>query len=108
MAEYLERTNGRFFYFVTKETIASDAKLHARMPFYNGDDPATGSAAGCCAAWMAMHGVLARGEQAIIEQGIEVHRPSRIYVRAEREGDKVINVHVGGYCVEVAQGELWI
>ena len=108
MAEYLERTNGRFFYFVTIETIASDAKLHARMPFYNGDDPATGSAAGCCAAWMAMHGVLARREQAIIEQGIEVHRPSRIYVRAEKAGDKVINVHVGGYCVEVAQGELWI
>ena len=108
MAEYLERSKSRFFYLVTTETVHSDAKLHARMPFYNGDDPATGSAAGCCAAFMAMHGVIERGEQAIIEQGLEVHRPSRIYVRAEKSGDKVINVHVGGYCVEVAQAELWI
>ena len=108
MAEYLERTQSKFFYFVTAETVHPDAKLHARMVFYNGDDPATGSAAGCCAAWMAMHGVIKRGEQAIIEQGLEVHRPSRIYVRAEMSGEKVVNVHVGGYCVEVAQGELWI
>ena len=107
-AHYLERSDGKFFYFVTTETIDPHAKLHARMPFYNGDDPATGSAAGCCAAWMAMHDVMERGEQAIIEQGIEVHRPSRMYVRAEKFGDKVTNVHVGGYCVEVAQGEIWI
>jgi trans-2,3-dihydro-3-hydroxyanthranilate isomerase len=108
MAEYLERSDGKFFYFVTAETADPQAKLHARMPFFNGDDPATGSAAGCCAAWMAMHGVIDRGEQAIIEQGLEVHRPSRIYVRAEKSGDKIVNVHVGGYCVEVAQGEVWI
>jgi trans-2,3-dihydro-3-hydroxyanthranilate isomerase len=108
MAEYLERADGKFFYLVTQETVAQDAKLHARMPFYNGDDPATGSAAGCCASWMAMHGVIERGQQAIIEQGLEVHRPSRIYVRAEKSGDKVVNVHVGGYCVEVAQAELWV
>jgi len=108
LAEYLERTDGKFFYFVTRETVDPQSKLHARMPFYSGDDPATGSAAGCCAAWMAMHGVIQRGETAIIEQGIEVHRPSRIYVRAEKSGDKVVNVHVGGYCVEVARGEIWI
>ena len=108
IAEYLERSDGRFLYFVTKETVDPRSKLHARMPFYNGDDPATGSAAGCCAAWMAMHNVITRGEPAIIEQGLEVHRPSRIFVRAEKSGDKVVNVHVGGYCVEVAQGEFWI
>ena len=28
-----------------------NATLHARMIFYNGEDPATGSAAGCCTAW---------------------------------------------------------
>jgi trans-2,3-dihydro-3-hydroxyanthranilate isomerase len=108
MAEYLERSDGKFFYFVTTETADPQAKLHARMPFYSGDDPATGSAAGCCAAWMAMHGVIENGEQAIIEQGLEVHRPSRIYVRAEKSGNKIANVHVGGYCVEVARGEVWI
>ena len=108
LAEYLEGSDGKFFYFVSEETMDPHSKLHARMPFYNGDDPATGSAAGCCAAWMAMHGLIERGETAIIEQGIEAHRPSRIYVRAEKSGDKVVNVHVGGYCVEVARGEVWI
>ncbi len=108
LAQYRERGDGGLFYFVTAETVDPQAKLHARMPFYNGDDPATGSAAGCCAACMAMHGVIERGETAIIEQGIEVHRPSRIYVRAEKSGDRVVNVHVGGYCVEVARGEIWI
>ena len=108
MQEYLERSENKFFYFVTAETVSSDAKLHARMPFYGGDDPATGSAAGCCAAWMAMHGVIDGDERAIIEQGLEVHRPSRIHVRAQKSGDKVVNVHVGGYCVEVAQGEFRI
>ena len=108
MQEYLSRSESKFCYLVTAETVNSDAKLHARMPFYGGDDPATGSAAGCCAAWMAMHDVIAKDESAIIEQGLEVHRPSRIFVRAEKSGDKVINVHVGGYCVEVARGEFWI
>ena len=108
MQEYLSRVGGKFFYFVTQETVSPEAKLHARMPFYNGDDPATGSAAGCCAAWMAMYGVIESDQRAIIEQGLEVHRPSRIFVRAQKSGDKVVNVHVGGYCVEVGQGEFWI
>jgi trans-2,3-dihydro-3-hydroxyanthranilate isomerase len=107
-ADYLSRSDGKFFYFVTRETVDEKATLHARMPFYGGDDPATGSAAGCCASWMAMHNVIGSNEQAVIEQGLEVHRPSRIFVRAEKSGDRVINVHVGGYCVEVARGEFWI
>ena len=56
-AEYLAKTAGKFFYFVTRETVDRDARLHARMLFYNGEDPATGSAAGCAAAWMVAHGI---------------------------------------------------
>ena len=49
--EYLERAGGgKFFYFVTRETVDPTARLHARMLFYNGEDPATGFAAGCAAA----------------------------------------------------------
>jgi len=81
--------------------------LHARMIFYNGEDPATGSAAGCTAAWMAMHGVARSDERVLIEQGIETNRPSRIFVRADKIGDRVINVRVGGQAVEVARGELF-
>ena len=49
--EYLEKTGGKFLYFVARETVDPAAGLHARMLFYNGEDPATGSAAGCIPCW---------------------------------------------------------
>ena len=105
-AEYLDRTDGKFFYLVCRQTVEPGARLHARMIFYNGEDPATGSAAGCCAAWMVAHGVAKPGERVLIEQGLECKRPSRIFVRADKKGDTVTNVRVGGYCVDVARGEV--
>ena len=106
-AEYLERFGGKFFYFVTRETVDPAARLHARMMFYNGEDPATGSAAGCTAAWMVAHGVAKPEERVLIEQGIEMQRPSRIFVRASRRDDRVVNVRVGGNAVEVMRGEVF-
>jgi trans-2,3-dihydro-3-hydroxyanthranilate isomerase len=110
--EYLARSGGKFFYFVCRETVDPKARLHARMIFYNGDDPATGSAAGCCSAWMVAHGVAASDEQVLIEQGLEVHRPSSIFVRATKQNNRhdnqVVNVRVGGNCVEVLRGEFAI
>jgi len=113
-AEYLARSGGKFLYFVCRETVDPKARLHARVIFYNGDDPATGSAAGCCAAWMVAHGVAASDEQVLIEQGLEMQRPSRIFVRAtkqdnrqdNRHDNQVANVRVGGNCVEVFRGEV--
>jgi len=106
-SEYLQRSGGKFFYFVCRQTVDSAARLHARMLFYNGEDTATGSAAGCAAAWMVAHGVARPEERALIEQGIEMRRPSRIFVRAARAGDRVVNVRVGGHAVEVARGEVF-
>ena len=83
--DYLAKTGGKFFYFVSLETVDPNARLHARMLFYNGEDPATGSAAGCSAAWMAAHGVAESDERVLIEQGLEMRRPSRIFVRASRK-----------------------
>jgi trans-2,3-dihydro-3-hydroxyanthranilate isomerase len=104
--EYLARSGGKFFYFVCRETVDPRARLHARMIFYGGDDPATGSAAGCCAAWMVAHGVAASEEQVLIEQGLEVHRPSCILVRATKQDNQVVTVRVGGNCAEVLRGEV--
>src|SRR6476646_414767 len=81
-SEYLEKSGGKFFYCGTRETVDVKAGLHARMLFYNGEDPATGSAAGCAAAWMLAHGVAEADQRVLIEQGIEMQRPSRIFVRA--------------------------
>jgi trans-2,3-dihydro-3-hydroxyanthranilate isomerase len=106
-AEYLNRTGGKFFYFVSRETIDEAARLHARMLFYSGEDPATGSAAGCASAWMVANGVAQSDERVLIEQGLEMKRPSRIFVRASRKGDRVVNVRVGGNVVEVLRGEVF-
>jgi len=107
-AQYLAKTDGKFFYWVTRETVQSTSTLHARMIFYNGEDPATGSAAGCCAAWAVRHGVLASDSPGTIEQGLEMLRPSWIHIRASRKGDTVSNVRVGGETVEVIRGEVTI
>jgi trans-2,3-dihydro-3-hydroxyanthranilate isomerase len=106
-AEYLAKSAGKFFYFVTRETVNPQARLHARMLFYNGEDPATGSAAGCTAAWMVAHGVAKPDERVLLEQGLEMKRPSRIFVRASRADNRVVNVRVGGNSVEIMRGELF-
>jgi len=98
---FLERTDGRFFYFICSEAAG---KMRARMFFYGGEDPATGSAAGCAASWMAKYGVSKSDEQVVIWQGVEAGRPSEIFVRAGLEADRVTNVRVGGYAAEVLRG----
>ncbi len=106
--EYLAKTGGKFFYFVSRETVDREARLHARMLFYNSEDPATGSAAGCTAAWMVAHGVAQPDERVLIEQGVEMKRPSRIFVRASRSDNRVVNVRVGGHSIEIMRGEVFL
>jgi len=103
--QYLAEHGGKFFYFVSRETVDPKARLHARMLFYGTEDPATGSAAGCTAAWMVAHGVAQPEERVLIEQGIEMKRPSQIFVRASKDGNRVVNVRVGGNAVEVMRSE---
>jgi trans-2,3-dihydro-3-hydroxyanthranilate isomerase len=70
------------------------------------EDPATGSAAGCLAAYLLEHGYL--GTYYVdtrVEQGYEIDRPSLLYLRASRDGDE-IGVDVGGKVQMVARGEL--
>ncbi|HXX01593.1 MAG TPA: PhzF family phenazine biosynthesis protein [Candidatus Acidoferrales bacterium] len=108
---YLEKTESKFFYFVTRETVDPQARLHARMLFYGGEDPATGSAAGAAAAWMVARWVAQPDERVLIEQGLEMGRPSQIFVRASllqggRSDNRVVNVRVGGHAIEVMRGEI--
>jgi trans-2,3-dihydro-3-hydroxyanthranilate isomerase len=99
----LEGTGARFCYFISPERQGR-LEVRARMFFYGGEDPATGSAAGCAISWMVRHGVANSDEQILIYQGVEARRPSEIFVRATRDGEKVTNVRVGGYAVEVLRG----
>ncbi|HEY2363497.1 MAG TPA: PhzF family phenazine biosynthesis protein [Candidatus Angelobacter sp.] len=108
MKVYLEKTEAKFLYFVSRETLNPEARLQARMIFYNGEDPATGSAAGPCAAWAVQYGVIPADTQVLLEQGVEMKRRSRIFFSAGRQGDKIVNVRVGGHAVEVVRGELFL
>src|SRR5438046_4258773 len=105
-AEFLKKTGANFFYFLCPERREGQLKARARMFFYGGEDPATGSAAGCAASWMVQHGVAKTDEQVVIRQGVECRRPSEMHVRATRHGGRVTDVRVGGYAVEVLRGNV--
>jgi trans-2,3-dihydro-3-hydroxyanthranilate isomerase len=105
-AEFLKNTNAKFFYFLCLERREERLEVRARMFFYGGEDPATGAAAGCAAAWLAKYGLAKSDEQVLIHQGVEAGRPSEIFVRATCEGENVHNVRVGGYAVEVLRGRV--
>lgn len=102
---YLDKSDAKFFYFVSREALNHEARLQSRMIFYNGEDPATGSAAGPCAAWAVQYGVVPADEQVLMEQGVEMKRRSRIFFSAGQTGGKIVNVRVGGHVAEVARGE---
>jgi trans-2,3-dihydro-3-hydroxyanthranilate isomerase len=107
-AEFLKNTTAKFFYFLCPHRHDDRLEATARMFFYGGEDPATGSAAGCAASWMVQHGIANSDEQVIIRQGVEIRRPSEMYVQATRDGQRVTNVRVGGYAVEVLRGTVTI
>jgi trans-2,3-dihydro-3-hydroxyanthranilate isomerase len=86
-----------------------DNDLAVRMfaPAYGvPEDPATGSANGCLAAYLARHAYFGSGVvDARVEQGYEMGRPSLLYLCATDRGDDV-RVEVGGRVVDIARGEL--
>ena len=106
MNTYLQKTDAKFLYFVSRQAVEPEARLQARMIFYRGEDPATGSAAGPCAAWAVQHGVIPPDEQVLLLQGVEMKRTSRIHIAAGKIDNKIVNIRVAGHAVEVARGEL--
>src|ERR1700677_4683252 len=99
--QVLDRIGAKFFFCITPANASSGAQWHARMQFDSGEDPATGSASGCTIAYLVRHGRVASGQQIIIEQGIEMLRPSRIHVSADLEDNCVTKVFVGGRTIPV-------
>lgn len=94
------------FYYVTRDTGDQAIGLRSRAIFPNGEDPATGSAAGCTAAWMVRYGIAPPEQTVHILQGVEMKRPSQIFVRASKDGDKINGVRVGGNAVPIMDGTL--
>lgn len=69
------------------------------------EDPATGSATGCLAAWLIKYGVFGKsGVEMTIGQGYEIGRPSELLINASMKEDQY-EIYVGGKVFEVATGE---
>ena len=85
-------------------------RLRARMfaPLSNIiEDPATGSAAGALCAFLACLSPDSDGELAfVVDQGVEMGRPSRIEVSVDKQNGAVGAVRIGGTCVEMMRGQL--
>jgi trans-2,3-dihydro-3-hydroxyanthranilate isomerase len=107
---FLANDNAKFFYCVapTGNIDPNAPQWHARMQFYNGEDPATGSASGCCISWLVQHGLAAPDTNVHIEQGIEMRRPSRITTRASLAENRVSKVLVSGRTIPVATGRFFL
>ena len=109
LSQYSRKTDGNTGpYFVTRETVSRSARVHARNLIPSGEDPVTGSAGGCCAAWMVKHGWAQSDESLIIEQGLEIMRPGTMKVRAKMTAEGVRNVRVSGSAVCVGNGQIEI
>ncbi|MCF7804364.1 MAG: PhzF family phenazine biosynthesis protein [Candidatus Marinimicrobia bacterium] len=90
------------------ETLHQGNDLHARVfAEYYGvpEDPATGSANGCLAGYLAKYRYFRNPNIDIrVEQGHEIGRPSLLHLRTELTSEG-IRVQVGGQVIPVARGE---
>lgn len=105
-APWLSTHAAKYFYCLAP---AGPGVFQARMQWSAGEDPATGSAAGCAAAWLVKHGLVASAQPALIEQGTHVQRPSRLTVQASLSRNGTIHdVFVAGRTVSVASGRFFL
>lgn len=105
---YLDRSDAKFFHCITRAGQGSRAQWHARMQFYNGEDPATGSASGCAIAFLVRYGAAPSDTLTLFEQGVQMLRPSEIHTRATLQDGFVTKVFVGGRTIPVATGRFFL
>lgn len=94
-------------YLYCRETVLHKAAFHARafVPAMGvPEDAATGSAAAAFAAIINLFDSPPEGTyDAMIEQGIEMGRPSEIFVEFEVKGRHVRTIRIGGFAVMVGE-----
>lgn len=96
---------------LTTDTVHTDSHSHVRMfapskGVY--EDPATGSAAGPIGAYLEANSVLSnhsKGDNIILEQGYQIHRPSKLIVKCHFHNEKFENIVVGGNVKTTAEGK---
>ena len=106
---WLRQRGARWFYVLGPETKneSDQTAWRARMQFYGGEDPATGSAAGCAISYLVAHNAVDPGRQIHVRQGVEMGRPSDLFLSANFISAKVTDVRVAGSTVPVASGHIF-
>jgi len=110
-AAWLQERGARWFYVLGPEPSKSANGEHdwrARMQFNGGEDPATGSAAGCAISYLVARRAVQSGRTIHLRQGVEMGRPSELFLSARIESAKVTDVRVAGSTVLVAEGKLFL
>lgn len=110
---WLRERGARWFYVLgpeaqQKESQEGGQPWRARMQFNGGEDPATGSAAGCAISYLVARGAVKADERLHLRQGVEIERPSDLFLSAQIVAGKVTDVRVGGSTVCVANGRLFL
>jgi len=114
LSDLLRQTGASGVYAFTPEPHSPQALVSARMfsdeTLGMAEDPATGSAAGPLAATLVHFGfapTVNGSVRFIIEQGVDMKRPS--YIEAEVEGERGVArlVRIGGTAVTVLRGEIF-
>lgn len=108
---WLRERGARWFYLLAADPNQNEHStkcFRARMQFNGGEDPATGSAAGCAVSYLVKRKLAPSNQQFLIRQGVEIGRPSEIFVAATALDGAVTDVRVAGSTVLVAKGELFL
>ena len=106
---WLRQRGMRWFYCIAPQPSQDLRPVwRARMQWQSGEDPATGSAAGPCIAWLVHHGLVRPDQQTVLEQGVEIRRPSRILASASRDGNRVHRIDIAGRTIPVASGRYFL
>lgn len=105
--QWLRERGARWFYLLGP-TAEAEPAWRARMQFYGGEDPATGSAAGCAISHLVNGALVAPGERVHLQQGVEINRPSEIFLHAIKLNGNVSQVRVAGSTTPVAKGRLFL
>ena len=109
--EIIGKTKAKSILVFSPEAYKKTSDLGVRVfTEYYGipEDPATGSGNGCLAAYLCKQKYFGKNTVNVtVDQGYEIGRPSKLYLKASLKGDS-IGVFVGGIVFAVAQGSLSI
>jgi len=111
MASILEKAGvaRRSIFIFSLESADDGATVYSRMVgFGDREDPATGSASGPLGAYLVHHGAVSpeKADDIVSRQGVQMGRPSWIYIRIGTRGEDINDVLVGGGSVFVGEGNI--